>query len=196
MDTLYKRALRLEILLLGYNAVEAVVSLVAGALADSIALTGFGLDSVVESLSALVLIWRLRMHGRISEEEEERLERRAYRFVGATFLILGVYVAYESAAKIIRNEIPYPSIVGMVVAVLSMVVMPILGLAKYRLGKRMGLKSLVADAKETFFCAFLSAALLLGLLLNVMFGFWLADPIAALVIVVFLLREGWEMVFE
>ena len=196
MEKLYRRALHLEYAMLGYNVAEAVASLIAGAIANSIALTGFGLDSIVESLSALVLIWRLRIHGRIPEEEEERIEHRASRFVGITFLLLGAYVAFESIRKIIRIEISEPSVPGMVIAVLSMVIMPALGLAKYRLGKQLGLKSLVADSKETFVCAALSVALLLGLAINALFHFWLADPMVGLVIVVFLFREGHELIFN
>jgi divalent metal cation (Fe/Co/Zn/Cd) transporter len=159
-------------------------------------LTGFGLDSIAESLSALVLIWRLRAHGRIPEEREERIERRASRFVGFTFMLLGMVVAYEAVMKIAKKEIPDPSCVGMAVALVSAVVMPVLGLAKYRLGKRMKLKSLVADSKETLFCAALSVALLLGLGMNALFGLWLADPVVGLVIAIFLLKEGREIVFE
>jgi divalent metal cation (Fe/Co/Zn/Cd) transporter len=169
--------------------------LIAGRAAGSIALTGFGLDSIAESLSALALIWRLRVHGQIPEEREERIERRASRFVGFTFMLLGAVVAYESVMKIVTKEIPYPSRLGMAVALISAVVMPALGMAKYRLGKKMKLKSLVADSKETLFCAALSLALLGGLALNALFGLWLADPVVGLIIVVFLLREGWELGF-
>ncbi len=152
MDRMYKKALKLEVLLLVYN-------------------------------------------GRISEEREERVDRRASRFVGFTFMILGAAVAYESVMKIAGKEIPDPSRLGMAVALISAVVMPALGIAKYRLGKRMKLKSLVADSKETLFCAALSLALLAGLGLNALFGLWLADPVVGLIIVVFLLKEGWELVF-
>jgi divalent metal cation (Fe/Co/Zn/Cd) transporter len=196
VNPLYRRALRLEFLLLAYNTVEAVVSLIAGAEAGSIALTGFGLDSILELLSALVLVRRLAMHGRVSASREEKIESRASRFVGFTFLLLGVYVAYEAASKIVKKEIPDPSVLGMAVALVSSVVMPVLGLAKYRLGKKMKLKSLVADSKETLFCAALSVALLLGLGMNALFGFWVADPAAGLVIAFFLLKEGRELAFE
>lgn len=196
MDKLVKRALLLEYFTVGYNIVEAAVSLLAGAIAGSIALTGFGLDSIVESLSGLVLIWRLKKHNLRSEREEEKIERRAILFVGMTFVVLGLYVAYESAMKIIRKEIPDTSYWGMAIALLSVIIMPLLGSAKYKLGKRLKLESLIADSKETFVCAVLSAALLLGLSANALFGFWLADPIVGLIVVAFLFKEGVELLFE
>ena len=194
--SLYKKALHLEYFTVGYNIVEAVAAVAAGRLAGSISLIGFGLDSIVESLSGLVLIWRLKKHGRISTDEEERIERRATRFVGVTFFILGIYVLFESVKKIITKDIPDPSLFGIIIAVVSLVVMPLLASAKLRIGKRLGLTSLVADSKETFVCAVLSAALLIGLLSNYLFGFWLSDPLVGLIIAGFLFKEGHELIFE
>jgi divalent metal cation (Fe/Co/Zn/Cd) transporter len=191
----YKRALALEYFTVGYNAVEAVVSIIAGRLAGSIALVGFGLDSIVESLSGLVLIWRLRKHDSLSSEEEERVERRAERFVGITFFILGAYILFEAVRKIVLTDIPDPSLFGIIIAVVSIIIMPLLATAKKRLGERLGLRSLVADAKETFVCSVLSLALLLGLLGNYLFGFWLADPLVGIITVGYLVKEGWELVF-
>jgi divalent metal cation (Fe/Co/Zn/Cd) transporter len=193
MDRLYKKALNLEYFTVAYNVLEAVAAIIFGGIAASIALVGFGLDSIVESLSGLVMVWRLRKHGEISEEEEERVEKRAMRFVAVTFFILGAYVLFESARKLIFRDMPDPSLPGIVIAILSLIIMPLLARAKIRVGGQIGSRALVADAKETLACAFLSVALLLGLGANYLFGFWQADPIAGLVIVAFLFREGREV---
>ena len=191
VDRLYRKGLRLEYFTVGYNALEAVASIIFGALAGSIALVAFGLDSVVESLSGLVLIWRLNRHGKISEEDEARIERKATRFVAVTFLALGLYVLFESVKKLVLVEAPEPSLPGIVIALVSVAVMPFLTWQKYKTGRQINSRALVADAKETRACAFLSLALLLGLGANYLFGFWAADPIVGLVIVAFLFREGW-----
>lgn len=193
MNERYRKALHLEYFTVGYNVLEAAASLVAGGMANSIALVGFGLDSIVESLSGLVLIWRLKKHGTMSAEEEERVERLASRFVGLTFFILGAYVLFESAKKIVTGEAAQPSPFGIVIALLSLVVMPVLAYQKFRLGKELGLRSLVADSKETLACSFLSVALLAGLLSTYFFDFHLADPLVGLIIVLFLFREGYEL---
>lgn len=194
MEESFKKALHLEYFTVIYNFFEAIASILAGGIANSIALIGFGLDSIVESLSGFVLIWRLRKHGRISEEEEERIETRASRFVGITFFALGGYVLFESIRKIVIRDIAEPSILGIIIAIISIIVMPVLGYHKLRLGNELDLKSLVADSKETFVCAFLSVALLVGLTTRYFFDFWLADPIVGLIIVIYLFREGFELV--
>lgn len=191
-DRLYKKGLRLEYFTVGYNILEAIASIVFGSIAGSIALIGFGLDSIVESLSGLVLIWRLRQHGEISEAAEERIEKRAIKFVAITFFILGSYVLFESVMKLVIAEIPEPSLPGIIIATLSIIIMPILTWQKYKTGKQINSQALVADSKETLACFFLSVALLLGLGANYLFGFWQADPIVGLIIVAFLFREGWE----
>jgi len=191
IDRLYRKGLRLEYFTVGYNILEAVASIVFGGIAGSIALIGFGLDSIVESLSGLVLIWRLRQHGKISKEAEEKIEKRAIRFVAITFFILGLYVLFESVKKLVLVEIPEPSLPGIIIAMASLIVMPLLTWQKYKIGKQINSKALVADSKETLACAFLSVALLLGLGANYLFGFWPADPIVGLIIVAFLFREGW-----
>jgi divalent metal cation (Fe/Co/Zn/Cd) transporter len=192
MDKLYKRGLLLEYFTVGYNIIEAILSIAFGSIVNSIALVGFGLDSIVESLSGLVLIWRLRQHQKITEEEEERVEKKAMKFIAITFLVLALYVLFQSVKKLVFQEIPYPSLPGIIVAIASIVVMPILTLQKYRIGKKINSKALIADSKETLACFFLSLALLLGLGLNYLLGFWQADPIVGMIIVVFLLREGIE----
>lgn len=193
---LHKRALSLSYFTVGYNISEGIVSIVAGWIAGSIALVGFGLDSFVESLSGSVMIWRLRKHGKIPEDEEEEVERKAVKLIAYTFFVLGAYVSYESIEKLYVREIPDPSPLGIVIAIVSIIVMPILFYLKYRTGKSMGSKSLVADSKETLACVFLSGALLIGLGLNYLYGFWQADPIVGLVIVIYLIKEGYTTLKE
>jgi len=192
VDRQYNRGLYLEYFTVGYNILEAVTSIAFGSIAGSIALVGFGLDSIIESLSGFILIWRLRQHGKISEQDEERLEQRATRFVAITFFILGTYILVQSIRKLVIEEIPEPSLPGIIIAIASIIVMPLLTWQKYRTGKQIGSRALIADSKETLACAFLSVALLLGLGANYLFGFWQADPIVGLIIVAFLFREGWE----
>lgn len=193
---LKKRALLLEYFTVGYNVIEGVLSILAGYLAGSPALIGFGLDSAVESLSGGVLIWRLRVHGTVSQDEEERIEKKAVTFVGYSFFILGAYVFYESIEKLYLGEAPEPSLLGIAIAVASIIIMPVLGVMKRRTGQEMGSASLVADSKQTFVCAMLSIALLIGLTLNYLFGLWWADPASALVITAFIFREGVETLRE
>ena len=193
---LKKRALLLEYFTVGYNVVEGVLSVLAGYLAGSPALIGFGLDSAVESLSGGVLIWRLRVHGKVPLAEEERVEKKAVTFVGYSFFILGAYVLYESLERLYLGEAPEPSLFGIIIAAASIIIMPILGLMKRRTGQEMGSVALVADSKQTFVCAMLSIALLIGLGMNYLFGLWWADPAAALVITAFIFREGIETLKE
>ncbi|MFC1899438.1 cation diffusion facilitator family transporter [Chloroflexota bacterium] len=191
---LYQRALLLSYFTLGYNMVEFILSLIAGILSNSIALIGFGLDSLVESLSAGIMLWRFSKHGDISEEEEERVEKRAEKLVGYTFLILASYILYESINKLVTREIPKPSLLGIIIALTSIIVMPLLYYIKLKTGRAIKSRSLIADSKETLACTFLSIALFLGLGANYLFGFWQADPIVGLVVVFFLAREGIEIV--
>jgi len=192
ISKLYKKGLRLEYFTVIYNFLEAIVSIVFGSLAGSIALVGFGLDSIVESLSGGALIWRLRQHGKISKEAEERIEKRAVRLVAITFFALGVYVLVESIRKLVSVEVPEPSLPGIIIAGVSLVVMPLLAWQKRKVGRKIGSRAMVADAKETLVCALLSLALLLGLGANYLWGFWQADPTVGLIIVAFLFREGRE----
>jgi len=188
---LHRKALSLSYFTVGYNIIEGIVSILAGLLAGSIALIGFGLDSFVESLSGSVMIWRFRKHEQMSEEEEERIEAKAVRLIAYTFFILGAYVLYESVKKLYLQEMPDPSLFGIIIAIVSIIVMPVLFYMKYRTGKTINSRSLVADSKQTLVCCILSVALLIGLGLNYLYGFWQADPIVGLVTVIFLIREGY-----
>jgi divalent metal cation (Fe/Co/Zn/Cd) transporter len=193
---LQQRALLLSYLTVGYNVLEGAVSLFAGYLAGSIALVGFALDSFVESLSGAVMIWRFRPHPGRTPEEEERLEKKAVKLVGYTFFILAAYVLYESVEKLWLQEAPDPSLLGLVIAGVSLVLMPALFFYKYSLGKSLGSVSLMADSKQTLACALLSLALLIGLGLNYLYGVWQADPVIGLLIAGVLVREGYEALKE
>jgi len=192
----YRKALSLEYFTVGYNILEAVASIIAGSFAGSIALVGFGLDSIVESLSGCVLIWRLKNRDTDDPEREEIIEKKAVLLVGITFFILAIYVFSEAIRKIMHTETADPSLPGIIIAILSIIIMPVLALKKKKLGEEMNLESLVADSKETLACSILSVALLAGLAARYLWNFTLADPIAGLVIAVFLIKEGYELVFE
>jgi len=190
---LNRKALLLSYITVGYNILEGVASIIAGAFTGSIALIGFGLDSFVESFSGGVMIWRFRKQGKISKEEEEHVERIATKLVACTFFILAIYVLYESINKLISKETTEPSLFGIIIAVISLITMPILFYQKYRTGKALNSKSLVGDSKETLACLLMSFALFIGLGLNYVFSLWQADPIVGLIIVIFLVREGYEL---
>jgi divalent metal cation (Fe/Co/Zn/Cd) transporter len=191
-DALIKRALTLEYATVGWNVIEAVVAIGAGLAAGSVALIGFGLDSIIEVTAAVALIWRLTREA----EEETNAERRALLIVGLTFFALAAYVAVESAKTLWFREAPRESLIGIALAVASGIIMPWLGLAKRRLARQLGSKALAADAVETLVCAWLSAILLAGLGLNSLFNWWWADPVAGLLMAGFIVREGWEAVEE
>jgi divalent metal cation (Fe/Co/Zn/Cd) transporter len=179
------RGRRLEYYTMGWNALEAAVAVGAGLAASSIALVGFGVDSVIESLSGAVLLWRLLAH-----EEDERRGRRALRLVGWSFLLLAAYVAFDAGKTLFLRERPEASVVGIVLAVLSLAVMPLLARAKRQVADRLASRALAADSRQTSLCAYLSAILLGGLALNAVWGWWWADPVAALVMVPIITREG------
>ena len=189
-----QKALYLEYFTVGWNVLEGVIAITAGVLAGSIALVGFGLDSYIEVASAVVLIWRLRKQG--DEEEEEQAEQRAILVVGVTFIALALYVTYESVTKLIFHEQPTESLIGILLAIVSLIVMPLLAWQKRKVAAQIQSRALAADALETLACSYLSLALLVGLGLNAWLGWWWADPLAGLAMVVFLLREGWEAVAE
>lgn len=181
---------RLEYFTIGWNALEGLVAVVAGAIAGSISLVGFGIDSFIEVTSGSVLLWRMSIDA--EEHRRELNERRALRIVGLCFLLLAVYIAYESALDLWSRRAPEHSIPGIVLACVSLVVMPLLSRAKRKVGHALGSAAMHADAKQTEFCTYLSAILLAGLLLNTLFGLWWADPVAALIMVPIIAKEGIE----
>jgi divalent metal cation (Fe/Co/Zn/Cd) transporter len=195
-NNLHAKALKLSYITVGYNIVECIVSIIAGFIAGSTALLGFGSDSLVESLSGTIMIWRFRKHGLVSIDEEDSIEKKATFFVGITFFIFGFYILYESIRKLFVADKPEPSLIGILIAIVSIIVMPILFYSKYKTGNSLGSKSLVADSKQTLACLFMSVSLLIGLGLNYLFGFWQADPIVGLIIVGFLFKEGYEIIFD
>jgi len=186
-------ALRLVIATMVYNALEALVALWSGIAAASIALIGFGLDSTIELAAASAILWRLRVEARgVSHEAVEASERRVLRFIGATFLALAAYVSVEAALSLWRGERPEESAVGIALAVTSLIVMPLVSWGKLRAARALGSASLRAEAKETLACSYLSATLLFGLAANAAAGWWWADPVAALLMVPWLVAEGRE----
>ncbi|HLQ46980.1 MAG TPA: cation transporter [Planctomycetaceae bacterium] len=178
---------RLEYFSLSWNVIESAVSVGAGLAADSIALIGFGVDAVIESLSGSVMLWRLR-HDHVGEQRE----RVALRLVGISFLILAVYVGFGAVRMLLRREPPEASLVGIVLSCLSLAIMPNIARAKRRVAVRLASRALQADSRQTQLCAYLSAILLGGLVLNAAFGWWWADPVAALVMVPIIIREAVE----
>ena len=190
----FRLGLLLSYFTVGYNILEGIVSIVIGSLTGSVALVGFGLDSFIESLSGSVMIWRLSKHGKISEEEEERVEAKAANLVGATFFILAAYILFESVKKLMSGEAPEASLAGIVIAILSLLIMPSLAYYKNKVGKEIGSHSLVSDSKQTLVCVMMSVALLVGLGANYLFGIWWLDPIAGLIFVVILCKEGYEAI--
>ncbi len=188
----HKKALWLSYFTVGYNVLEGLASIFFGLGAGSFALIGFGADSFVESLSGGIMIWRFRMHGRISEEEEERVEARAVKLVAFAFFVLGAYVLFESIRNLYLAEHPEHSLAGIIIAIASLIVMPALFLLKRQTGKAIQSRSLLADSKQTLGCMLLSVVLLIGLGLNYLWGLWWADPLASGVIAVLLIREGYE----
>jgi divalent metal cation (Fe/Co/Zn/Cd) transporter len=187
-----QRGLRLEYATIGYNSLEASIAIVAGLFAGSIALVGFGADSIIEVISGLGLVWRLRSD--LSPVKRERAERLSLRIVGFCFLALAVYVGVDAVTSLARSEAPSESIPGIALATASLIVMPLLARAKRRVAARISSAALTADAMQTQLCTYLSAILLGGLLLNAGLGWWWADPVAALVMLPIIVREGLDAV--
>jgi len=189
-------ALALVALTAIYNAVEAGLTLWAGIAARSIALLGFGLDSLIELAAAVVVLWRLAIEirgGRL--DEVEQAEQRVHKFVGVTLAALAVYVALQATWTLWQQNPPSESPLGIAIAAISLVLMPTIAVLKIRAAQKLGSRALEAEAKETLACAYLSFTLLLGLSLNAAAGWW-ADPLAALLMVPWLIYEAWEALFE
>jgi divalent metal cation (Fe/Co/Zn/Cd) transporter len=182
---LRRRGFWLEYASMAWMTAEAAVALTAGVIASSIALVGFGLDSVIEFFAAAIVIWQLRGEG------EDR-QTRAVRLIGVTFFALAAYLAVEGIRDLAGQARPEESIPGLAVTAAALVVMPLLAVAKRRTGRALGNRTLIADSAETAFCAFTSAATLLGVGLNTWLGWWWADPVAALVIAALAVKEGLE----
>jgi divalent metal cation (Fe/Co/Zn/Cd) transporter len=182
---LERRGFALAYLSMAWMTVEAVVAVAAGIAAHSIALVGFGLDSVIEFFAAGVVVWQLR-------GVDETRERQATRLIGSTFFVLAAYVAFQAIRDLAIGAKPQVSVVGLVVAGVAIVAMPLLAVGKRRVGRALANSTLLADAAETTFCAVLSGATIIGVGLNAAFGWYWADPIAALVIAAFAVKEGRE----
>jgi divalent metal cation (Fe/Co/Zn/Cd) transporter len=183
-----ERGRRLEYFTIVWNSLEALAALISGFIAGSVALVGFGLDSLIEVTSGAALLWRLRQD--LSPLGREAAERLTLRIVGSCFLILSVYIGYDSLASLVSREAPARSVSGIVIAAVSLIVMPLLSRAKRRVGLGLGSVAMAADARQTDFCTYLSAILLGGLLLNALFGLWWADPAAGLIMVPIIAKEG------
>jgi divalent metal cation (Fe/Co/Zn/Cd) transporter len=185
---LIRRGLQLNYATIGYNTVEAVVSLVAGLLAGSVALLGFGIDSVIEVTASGAAQWRLRSDA--EPLHRERVERVSLRLIGACFLGLAAYVTIDAGRSLWLRERPSRTIVGVVILALSVCVMPLLARAKREVADKMQSRALRAEAKQTSLCAYLSFIALTGVALNAVFGWWWADPVAALAMVPIIVIEG------
>lgn len=176
-----------------YNVAEAGIALYSGFLAGSIALIGFGLDSGLEVAAAAVLLWRLSLDRRdVATERVARAEGRVHRFIGATFILLATYVTVQAGWMLWSGTAPAESLVGVGLAAASLVIMPLVAWGKLRAAQEIDSDALGAEARETLACSYLSLTLLLGLVLNAVLGWWWADPVVALLMVPWLVREGRE----
>ncbi len=185
-----KSGFRKEYFTIAWNGLEGLVAVIAGVVAGSISLVGFGIDSFIEVTSGLTLLWRMSVDTDVPGRE--RNEKRALKIVGICFIGLAAYIAYESALDLWSRRAPEHSIPGIILACVSLIVMPLLSRAKRKVGRALGSAAMHADAKQTEFCTYLSAILLAGLLLNTLFGVWWADPVAALIMVPIIAKEGIE----
>lgn len=182
-----RKGLLLEYCNVAYNFLEAIIALASGGAASSIALIGFGVDSSIETFSSLVMLWRLRHD---DHPLRDFIEKRSLRWIGISFLLLAAYVAYESVESLWAHEAPQRSIPGILLALASLIVMPIMARMKRRVGLNLNSAAMVADSRQTQLCSYLSAILLGGLVLNAVAGWWWADPVAGLVMVPIIAREG------
>ncbi len=183
-----QRGRRLEYFTIGWNCLEGIVAVLAGVFARSISLVGFGVDSFIEVTSGAALLWRLSFDAEM--RQRERIEKLTLRIVGVCFLVLAAYVGYEAVSTLVGKRAPERSLPGIILACLSLVVMPLLSRAKRRVAVHLKSAALHADSKQTEFCTYLSAILLGGLLLNAALNLWWADPVAALIMVPIIAKEG------
>jgi divalent metal cation (Fe/Co/Zn/Cd) transporter len=175
---------------LGYNVVEGIVSIAAGSMAGSVSLVGFGIDSAIESVSSVAALWRLRQDADV--RTREHAERAAHRVIGVAFLLLAVYIGAESARELLRRAAPERTFVGIAIAALSGIVMPLLSRRKRAVARALDSRALQADATQTDLCAYLSAIVLGGLVLNALFGWWWSDGVAGLLMTPIIAKEGIE----
>ena len=189
-EDIVQRGKRLEHFTIAWNSLEGLVALIAGAIAGSISLVGFGIDSFIEVTSGAALLWRMSVDA--DAERRERNEKLSLRIVGACFIALAAYVLYESISDLVTRKAPQHSLPGIILACVSLVVMPNLSRAKKRVGTELGSRAMRADARQTDFCVYLSAILLAGLVLNAALGWWWADPASALVMTPIIAKEGFE----
>ncbi len=187
---LVRHGRRLEYFTIAYNALEGLITLIAGVLAGSVSLVGFGLDSVIEVVSGAAMLWRFQQDH--DPARRESVERTTLRIVGGCLLALAAYILVDSGWTLLHSDAPERSIPGIAVAAASVVVMPLLGRAKRRVAAKIQSGALAVDSRQADFCAYLSAILLGGLLLNAIFGWWWADPVAALVMSPIIAREGLQ----
>jgi len=185
-----QRGKRLEYFTIAWNSLEGLIGIGAGTVAGSISLVGFGIDSLIEVTSGATLLWRMSVDG--DATKRERNEKLSLRIVGSCFLALALYVASEAILDLTKHGAPEQSIPGMALAVASLIVMPMLSRAKKRIGHALDSTAMHADARQTDFCVYLSAILLIGLLLNAALGWWWADPVAALTMVPIIAKEGFN----
>ena len=183
---------RLEYFTIGWNFLEGTVAVIAGAIAGSISLMGFGVDSFIEVTSGGALLWRMSVDA--DPEKRERNERLSLRIVGICFVALAAYVSVESIYDLVNRKAPEHSVPGIILASVSLVVMPLLSRAKKRVGAELASRAMKADAKQTDFCFYLSVILLVGLVVNATLGWWWADPLCALVMVPIIVREGVQSI--
>ena len=179
---------RIEYFTIAYNSAEGLVSIIAGLIAGSVSLVGFGLDSLIEVTSGAALLWRL--HHDHDHSRRVQVEQAALRIVGGCFMVLALYILYEAGSTLIGHAIPERSIPGIIVAAVSVIVMPVLAKAKRRVAFGIRSGAMQADSRQTDFCTYLSAILLGGLLLNAFLGWWWADPVAGLLMVPIIAKEG------
>lgn len=189
-SALARRGKRLEYFTIVWNSAEGVFAIVIGAMAGSLSLMAFGIDSFIEVISGSVLLWRMAADA--DRAGREAREKAALRVVGVCFISLCFYVGIDAALALIRREAPQHSIPGIALAIVSLIVMPLLARAKRKVGAQLESAAMVADSAQTQFCVYLSAIMLAGLILNAAFGLWWADPAAALCMVPLIAREGIE----
>jgi divalent metal cation (Fe/Co/Zn/Cd) transporter len=185
-DTLHRRIRLIVAITIGYNLVEAVIAITAGTVASSAALIGFGLDSTIEVLSAAAVAWQF------TRRDPEKWEKPTLRVIAVAFFLLAAYVTTTSVLALVTAERPEHSTVGIVLTAVSVAIMPFLSFAERRAGREVGSATAVADSRQTLICTYLSGAVLVGLVLNSLVGWWWADAVAGLVIAAFAVREGWE----